>query len=126
VKPILTEGAPLPAGHYSQAIVHGGLVYVSGQLPIEPASGRRVLGTVEEQTLQALRNVQAVLVAAGSDLSSVLKVTVYVTDIALWDRVNVVYGEFFGRHRPARAIVPVKTLHHGFLIEVEAIAALSS
>jgi len=125
VKPILTEGAPLPAGHYSQAIVHGDLVFVSGQVPIEPASGRRVLGTVEEQAAQALRNVQAVLLAAGSDLSSVLKVTVYVSDIELWDRVNAVYAEFFGRHRPARAVVPVKTLHHGFLVEVEAIAALS-
>jgi 2-iminobutanoate/2-iminopropanoate deaminase len=125
VKPILTDGAPLPVGHYSQAIVHGDLVFVSGQLPIEPASGRRVLGSVEEQTAQALRNVRAVLVAAGSDLSFVLKVTVYVSDIALWDRVNVVYAEFFGRHRPARAVVPVNRLHHGFLVEVEAIAALS-
>ena len=113
----------MPAGHYSQALVHGGWVFVSGQLPIEPQTGAKHLGSIEMQTQQALKNVAAVLEAAGSDLSRVVKVTVYISDIALWDRVNRVYAEFFNRHRPARTIVPTRELHFGFQIEIDAIAA---
>jgi len=118
---INTENAPQPAGHYAQAIVHRGLVYVSGQLPIDPQTGAKCLGSVEEQTEQALQNVLAILQAAGSSRDRVLKTTVYVSDIRLWNRVNAVYAAFFGRHRPARAVVPTKELHHGFLVEIEAI-----
>jgi 2-iminobutanoate/2-iminopropanoate deaminase len=124
MKSILTPNAPQPAGHYSQAIVHDGLVYVSGQLAIDPQTGEKRLGSIEQQTEQALRNVAAILEAAGSGLDKVLKVTVYVSDIALWGRVNTVYAQFFGDHRPARAVVPTRELHYGFQIEIEAIAAL--
>jgi 2-iminobutanoate/2-iminopropanoate deaminase len=119
---ILTPNAPPPAGHYAQAVVHNGLVFVSGQLPIDPQSGEKTLGTIEQQAEQALSNVRAILQAAGSDLDCVLKTTVYISDIALWGRVNAVYARFFGDHRPARAVVPTRELHYGFQIEIEAVA----
>ena len=118
----LTPNAPQPAGHYAQAIVHNGLVFVSGQLPVDPQNGEKKTGSIEEQTEQALKNVRAILQAAGSGLDCVLKTTVYVSDIALWDRVNAVYARFFGDHRPARAVVPTGELHYGFQIEIEAVA----
>lgn len=106
-------------------MVHGGLVYVSGQLAVNPETGERRLGSIEEQTQQALENVAAILEAAGSDVEHVLKTTVYVADISLWDRVNEVYAAFFGHHRPARAVVPTKELHYGFLVEIAAVAAVA-
>lgn len=124
MKTIITENAPSPAGHYTQGVVHGGLVWVSGQLPIDPATGAQVHGSIEEQTTAVLRNVEAVVRAAGVDRNRILRATVYVTDIALWPRVNAVYAAFFGEHRPARTVVPVPALHHGFLIEIDAVAAL--
>ncbi|HEY81916.1 MAG TPA: RidA family protein [Dehalococcoidia bacterium] len=124
MKAILTEKAPKPAGHYSQAIVHNDIVYVSGQLPIDPKTGEKRLGSIEEETEQALKNLAEILKAAGSDLGQVLKTTIYLADIELWGRVNSVYARFFGEHRPARAVVPTKNLHFGFQIEIEAIAAL--
>jgi 2-iminobutanoate/2-iminopropanoate deaminase len=119
---LTTEAAPKPAGHYSQGIVHNGIVYVSGQLPIDPRTGKKCLDSIEDQARQVLKNVAAVLAVAGADLGNVLKVTVYVSDIELWGRVNEVYAEFFGEHRPARCVVPTRTLHHGFQIEIEAVA----
>ena len=121
---ISTPNAPKPAGHYSQAIVHNNLVYVSGQLPIDPESGEKRIGSIEEQTEQALKNLSEILLVAGSNLNQVLKTTVYISDIELWDRVNAVYARFFGEHRPARAVVPTRNLHFGFQIEIEAIATL--
>lgn len=121
---VLTPNAPQPGGHYSQAIVHNGLVYVAGQLSIDPATGERKLGSIEEQTEQTLKNVAAILEAAGSDLQHVLKMTVYISDINLWGAVNETYARVFGEHRPARAVIPVKDLHYGFQIEIEAIAAV--
>lgn len=121
---ILTPNAPKPAGHYSQATVHNGIVYVAGQLPIDPKTGEKKLGPIEEQTEQTLKNVAEILRAAGSDLSRVLKVTVYVSDIEHWGKVNEVYAKFFGEHRPARAVVPTRDLHYGFKIEVECVAAV--
>jgi len=122
MQPISTPNAPTPAGHYSQAMVHDGLVFVSGQLPIDPATGEVVAGSIEEQTRRTLANVAAVLEAAGSSLEQVLKATVYVSDITLWGAVNGVYAEVFGEHRPARAVVPTRDLHHGAKIEIEAVA----
>ncbi len=122
MKFIETPNAPLPAGHYSQATVWNDLIFVAGQLPITP-SREKVLGSAGEQALQALENLKAIVEAAGGDLEHVLKVTVHIADISLWDEVNAVYAKFFGGHKPARAIVPTKELHHGFLIEIEAIAA---
>lgn len=120
---ISTEDAPRPGGHYSQAVVHQGVVFVAGQLPIVPETGEKCLGTVEEQTERTLLNLEAVLKAAGSGKDRVLRVTVYVSDISLWGRVNEVYAGFFGGHRPARTVVPTRDLHYGFLVEIDAIAA---
>ncbi len=125
IKSVLPPNAPTPAGHYSQAIIHHGLVYVAGQLPIDPATGEKKLGSIEEQTEQTLSNIRAILQAAGSDLDRVLKMTIYISDITLWGKVNEVYARVMGGHRPARAVVPVKDLHYGFQIEIEAIAALN-
>lgn len=123
IKRINTENAPKAGGHYSQATVCNGLVFVSGQLSIDPATGERKLGGIEEQTEQALNNVLAILQAAGSDWSRVLKMTVYVADINLWEAVNKVYARVLGEHRPARAVIPTGALHYGFLIEIDAVAA---
>ncbi len=124
IESVLTPNAPQPAGHYSQAVVHNGLIYVAGQLPIDPATGEKKAGPIEEQTEQTLANIRAILQAAGSDLDRVLKMTVYISDISLWGKVNEVYARVMGDHRPARAVVPVKDLHYGFQIEIEAIAAV--
>lgn len=121
---ISTPECPAPAGHYSQGVEHDGLVYVSGMLAVDPVTGEKKLGSVEEQTRQALENVDAVLRAAGTSRDKVLKCTCYVSDIELWGRVNDVYAEFFGEHRPARAVVPTRALHFGFLVEIECIAAV--
>jgi 2-iminobutanoate/2-iminopropanoate deaminase len=121
---VATGNAPAPAGHYSQGMIHGGLVFVSGQLPIDPASGQPRIGSIEEQTQLAIANVSAVLEAAGSSLGRVIKTTVYVSDIGLWGRVNAVYAECFGDHRPARAVVPTRDLHFGCQVEIEAVAAI--
>jgi 2-iminobutanoate/2-iminopropanoate deaminase len=121
---VFSDNAPGPAGHYAQAIVHDGLVYVSGQLPVNPETGERVSGSIEDQTMQALTNLSAILEAAGSDIGHTLKVTVYISDINLWNRVNDVYAQFFGDHKPARSVVPTRELHFGFKIEIDAIAAL--
>jgi 2-iminobutanoate/2-iminopropanoate deaminase len=100
-------------------------VYVSGQLPINPETGEKVLGPVEDQARQVLKNLSEILKASGSHISRTLKVTVYISDIELWDRVNAVYAEFFGNHRPARSVVPTKELHFGFKIEIDAIGAIT-
>ena len=124
--PIHTPTAPAPAGHYSQAIVHGGLVFVAGQLPIDPAQPEQAVGSIEEQTEQVLRNVGAILQAAGSGLDRVVQMTIYISDISLWGRVNTVYTRVMGAHRPARAVVPTRDLHYGYQIEIQAIAATSA
>lgn len=124
IQTIKTDAAPLPAGHYSQAKVWQGVAYVAGQLPIDPLTGRKEVGTIEEQTAQVIRNIEAVLSAAGSDLSKILRVTVYISDIELWGRVNQVYSQLMGDNRPARTVVPVNQLHYGFQIEMDVIAAV--
>ena len=121
---ISTQNAPKPSGHYSQAIVHNNIVYVSGQLPIDPKTGEKRIGSIEEQAEQALKNLSEILKAAGCNINQVIKTTVYISDIGLWDRVNAVYSRFFGEHRPARTVVPTRNLHFGFQIEIEAIAVV--
>ena len=125
IQRINTPDAPQPGGHYSQATIYNGLVFVAGQLSIDAATGEKKLGPIEEQTEQALNNVHAILKAAGSDWDRVLKMTVFVADINLWDAVNKVYSRILGENRPARAIIPCGQLHYGFLIEIEAIAAVN-
>ena len=126
ITPVHTQDAPAPAGHYSQAVVYNGLVFVAGQLAVDPRTGEKRLGSIEEQTEQALKNVGEILKAAGSDLSRVLKMTVYISDIGLWGRVNETYARVLGEHRPARAVIPTGELHHGFLIEIDAVAAVNA
>ena len=125
LKSVLTPNAPAPGGHYSQAIVHNGIVYVSGQLSIDPRTGEKKLGSIEEQTEQVLSNIAEILRAANSDLSRVLRMTIYLSDLSYWGPVNTIYARVLGAHRPARAIVPVKELHYDFKIEIEAMAAVN-
>ena len=122
MKAIQPSDQPIPKGHYSPGIEHHGVVYVSGQLPMDMLTREPFAGDIETQTELALKNVEAVLNAAGSDLSRVLQMTIYISDIELWGKVNAVYARMMGDHRPARAIVPVKDLHFGTQIEIQAIA----
>jgi len=126
VKIIHTGRAPQPGGHYAQAVEHQGLIYVSGQLPIDPHSGAHLQGDVAEQCEQVLTNLATILEAADSGLAQVLKVTIYLTDITDWQTVNRIYARHFGAHRPARAIVPVGALHHNARIEADCIAVVKS
>jgi 2-iminobutanoate/2-iminopropanoate deaminase len=121
---VQTNDAPIPKGHYSQAVIHNGLIFVSGQLAINPETGEPVTGSIEAQTEQCLLNVEQVLFAAGSDLQHVLKMTIYVSDESLWGAVNETYKRILGEHKPARAIIPVSKFRDDFLIEIEAIAAV--
>ncbi|HUJ00628.1 MAG TPA: RidA family protein [Usitatibacter sp.] len=121
---VSTPSAPGPRGHYSQATVHAGLVYVAGQLPIVPREPDRRLEGFEAQARQVIDNVVAILEAAGSGPESVLRASVYIADVAHWPAFDAIYAQRFGDHRPARTVVPVAQLHHGFLVEMDAIAAL--
>lgn len=122
---IHTEAASTPGGHYSQAVVHDGVAYIAGILPVEAGTQKKVLGEIEEEAVQVFRNLDAILAAAGGSRDHVLRCTVYVTDIGLWGRFNSVYADYFGQHRPARTVVPVPCLHHGFKVELDAIAAVT-
>jgi 2-iminobutanoate/2-iminopropanoate deaminase len=122
IKTIETKEAPAPGGHYSQAVVANGFVFVSGQLPIKPGGGHEIPFGIEAQTRQALSNVDAILRAANSSLDRVVSVTVYVTNIANWPKVNEVYADVFGDHRPARIVAVSYELHFGSLVEIQAIA----
>ncbi len=124
LKKITTDQAPVPAGHYSQAVVYQGLVYVSGQLPLDPVSGTLVSADLEEQVRQTIRNVEAILHAAGSDLAYVLKTHIYIADVRYWPEVNRVYAAYFRDHKPARAVIPCGELHYGALLEMDVIAAM--
>lgn len=124
MKKILTNKAPIPVGHYSQGIVHNGLVFVSGQLAINPETGEPVTDSIEAQTERCLRNIEAILLEANSDLNHVLKFTIFVSDESLWGAVNETYKRILGEHKPARAIIPVGKFRGDFLIEIEAIAAV--
>ena len=119
---VRTEKAAKPLGHYEQAIVHNGIVYVSGQLPISQEQPERMIEGIEDQTKQALENLKAVVEASGSDMTKVLKVTIFIADISLWAAANQVYSAYFGSHKPARSAGPTKALPKNYLIEIEAIA----
>jgi 2-iminobutanoate/2-iminopropanoate deaminase len=122
IERILTPDAPKPAGHYSQAVCHGDLVFVSGQLPVA-LDGKIIADkSFEEQARVALDNLLAILKAAGSNPEQVLKVTVFLAGVEYWPKFNAVYAQAFGDARPARSVVPVPALHYGCLIELEAIA----
>ena len=119
---ITTYEAPLPGGHYSQAVVSGNVIFVSGQLPVVPLTGDRLTGSVSEQTLQALKNVLSIVEAAGGDITTIARTTIYTTDVKSWEEINRVYADFFGPVHPARSIITVAGLHHGCLVEIEAVA----
>ncbi len=121
---VTTPNAPAAIGPYSQAMVHGGFVYCSGQIALDPESGNLVDGDVGAQTRQALRNLDAVLHAAGTGRSRVLKTTVYLRDMADFGAMNAVYAEFFGDARPARATVAVAGLPRDARVEIDCIAAV--
>jgi 2-iminobutanoate/2-iminopropanoate deaminase len=121
---ISTDKAPVPAGHYSQAISHNGLVFVSGQLPLDPVTGVVVEGGLEPQARQVISNISEILKASGSGLDRILKATIYIPDSSYWPEINRVYAECMGVHRPARAVIPCGELHYGVLLEMEVIAAI--
>ena len=122
MKAISTKKAPAAIGPYSQAIRVGNLVYTSGQIPIDPATGAFVEGGIKEQTRQSLTNVRAILAEAGLAMSDVVKTTVFMADMNDFAEMNAVYAEFFAEPYPARSAVAVKTLPKGALVEIEVIA----
>jgi 2-iminobutanoate/2-iminopropanoate deaminase len=99
-------------------------VYVAGLVPVEAGTNNKVFGEVEVEAAQVFRNLEAILLAAESGRDKVLRCTVYITDIGLWPRFNAAYAAFFGDHKPARTVVPVPELHHGFKVELDAVAAV--
>ena len=119
---VSTPGAPKAIGPYSQAIVHGGLVYTAGQVALDPATMELVPGGVAEQADRALTNLTAVLAEAGSGLDRVIKTTVYLVDMADFGAMNEVYARHFGSHRPARSTVAVAGLPKGARVEIDVIA----
>ena len=122
---VSTPLAPAAIGPYSQAVVHGGIVYCSGQIPTDPDTGVLLAGTVAAQTRQVLRNLDAVLQAAGSSRGQVLKTTVFLRDMADFGEMNGAYTEFFGDARPARATVAVAGLPRDARVEIDCIAVLA-
>lgn len=122
---ITTDSAPQAVGPYSQAVVDAGLVFCSGQIPLDPAAGTLVTGNVGEQTRQVLENLKAVLTAAGSSLDEVCKATLFLTDLADFSEVNDVYESYFGKQRPARSTIQVAALPLGARIEIEVIATIA-
>lgn len=121
-KAVHTQEAPKPIGPYSQAIVSGNLVFCSGQLGLDPASGELVGRTPAEQTERAIQNLKAVLLRAGSELSHVVKVTLYLRDMKDFEEVNEVYARYFVEMKPARSTVEVSQLPKGAIVEIEAVA----
>ncbi len=124
MKKISTTDAPAVVGHYSQGMDCGGFVFVSGQVAVDPITGEKVLDSIEAQTEQALRNVEGVLLAAGSDFDHIVKMNVYLTGIENWAAVNATIGKVMGEHKPARAIIPVGEFADGLKIEIDAIATV--
>lgn len=125
MKEVSTADAPAPVGPYSQAVAHGNLLFASGQIPLDPKTGKIVEGDIEAQTERVIANLSAVLEAANTSLERVIRTTVYVTDLAMFVRVNGVYARFFrGNPAPARATVQVAALPLGALVEIDAIASL--
>lgn len=121
---ISTDLAPAPAGHYSQGITAGSQIYISGQLPVR-ADGSLCLDTdFQAQAAQAMSNMLAVLQAAGGEPRHLVKVTAYIVGVANWPEFNTVYASMLPDVRPARTVVPVTELHHGFLVEIDAVGAV--
>ena len=119
---VATDNAPKAIGPYSQAIVHNGLAYLSGQIPLDPATGQVVEGDIASQTARVLDNLKAVLEACGSGLAGVVKTTVYIKDMGEFARMNEVYGKYFSENPPARSTVEAARLPRDVRVEIDAIA----
>lgn len=120
---ISSDNAPKAIGPYSQAVRAGSLLFCSGQIALDPVTGAVISEDVREQTVQVMKNIEAVLHTAGTELSSVIKTTVFLVDINDFGVVNDVYGSFFGDHKPARSTVAVQSLPRGVRVEIEVIAS---
>jgi len=126
MKFVYTKAAPTPAGHYSQAVVANGFVFVAGILPIEPGEGeRRIPDGIEAQVRLAFTNLRAILEASGSAVGRLVSVQIFVPSVDSWPKVNAIYAELLGEHRPARTVIPCGPLHYGALVEVNAVALTS-
>ena len=125
-KAFSTEQAPRAIGPYSQAIVHNGVAYLSGQIPIDPVTNQLIEGDIVAQTERVLENVKAVLEACGASLETVLKTTVFLKDMGDFPKMNEIYGRYFGAHRPARSTVKAARLPRDVSVEIDAIASVSS
>ena len=112
-----------PKGHYSPAVVHNGIVYVAGQLPIDK-DGQVHCNSIEEQTALCMHNIEQILLAANSNLQHIIKVNIFVSDIALWPAINAAYSKAMGNHKPARIVIPCSTLNYGCGVEIDCIAAV--
>jgi 2-iminobutanoate/2-iminopropanoate deaminase len=123
-KIINTDKAPAPIGPYSQAVEVNGMLFVSGQIPIIPETGEMEEGGIEAETMQVMKNLQAILKAAGGDMSKIVKTSIFVADMSDFVAVNGVYGQFFKSDPPARETVAVKTLPKNVNVEISCIAAL--
>jgi 2-iminobutanoate/2-iminopropanoate deaminase len=122
--PVTTDGAPKAIGPYSQAVRAGAFLFCSGQIPLEPTTGEMVSGDIAAQTRRVLENLKAVVEAAGAGLADVVKVTVYMADLAHFAEMNTVYEEYFGDSKPARATIQAAALPRGALIEADCVAFL--
>lgn len=123
IEQIQTKFSVRDGGHYMPAMKYNGVLYISGQLSIDPETGKVPKGGVKEEARQALENLDTVLKEAGATRNDVLQCRVYIPDVAYWPDLNQVYAEYFGEHKPARIVVPSNKLYNGCLVEVEAIAA---
>lgn len=121
---IQTDKAPAPHGHYVQATVHNNVVYTAIQLGVIPNAEEYTAGTIEEQTRQGLKNIEQILIAAGSGFDKLLKMTIFLADIKLWDMVNDIYAEVTQEHKAARSVIHCNHLHFDFTVGFEAIAAI--
>ena len=120
-----TDKAPKAIGPYSQAVIHNGIAYLSGQIPLDPASGQVVQGGIAEQTERVMRNLEAVLAASGSSFRQVLKTTVFLADMAEFPKMNEVYAMYFPENPPARATMQAAGLPRGVRVEIECVAAVT-
>lgn len=120
---VLTDAAPAPAGHYSQAIRSGQILYISGQLPIRADKAPLPDMSFETQARQAISNMLAILEAAGGKPADLCRVTAYIVGVENWPEFNRIYGDMLSNAKPARAVVPVPELHYGYLVEVDAVAS---
>ena len=124
MKEINHHGAPPTPAHYSAAVRDGNHLYISGQLPLDPVTRQYCEGGIREQTLQALHNLEALVLQEGGSRNDILRTTAYISDMNNWGAVNDVYREFFGDHKPARTIAAVPEIHFGFLVEIDGIAVI--